>query len=78
MKDFEDLPYFEKIKKRNSFKEYSNKQIYNMCSNKATYSTEAMANRSKSKALQERNTYLRVYLCPICDKYHLTKSGFNT
>lgn len=43
------------------------------CLKKSRYSTEGLAERVAAKAKKARGVELRVYYCPTCYGYHLTK-----
>lgn len=44
-----------------------------MCFGKSRYPTESRANVYREKAESARKVKLRVYHCPICQGYHMTK-----
>jgi len=46
--------------------------MFNMCLKKRKYSFER-AERVRRKVMKERGVKLRVYHCPVCDSYHVTK-----
>lgn len=45
-----------------------------MCFNKRTYESEHAAKNAAKKASLHNKINFRVYLCPICDLWHITKS----
>ena len=45
------------------------------CQGKVSYPSQRAANRTLQRCSQERGTSLRVYECPICDGWHLTKQA---
>jgi hypothetical protein len=47
--------------------------IDKMCAAKTRYSNPEKAGRAAQKAKAERGAQLRVYPCPLCGGYHLTK-----
>jgi hypothetical protein len=55
--------------KRNEYAAVRFTQLTNMCFKKATFRTEEQA---KLKAVAYGH---RIYLCPNCNKYHLTSKG---
>lgn len=51
------------------------KSIYSQCTRKVAYVSLRQAERVGLTIMQERNQQVRIYLCPICEAYHLTKSA---
>jgi hypothetical protein len=43
------------------------------CKSKRRYTTEAFAQRVAMRATRQRGTPLRVYPCPLCKGWHITK-----
>ena len=44
-----------------------------MCSRKKAYPSQVDAERVAARCFRERGARLRVYACPACCRYHLTK-----
>lgn len=42
------------------------------CVGKASFETRQQAKRSKKGAEKRFGKSLRIYLCPVCEKYHLS------
>ena len=48
-------------------------KVWSQCKKKTAYSTYRMAIRAANNALTVRGAIVRVYQCPHCNKYHLSK-----
>jgi hypothetical protein len=74
------MGYFRKVREAQHRKqkvvhgaESSRGAGYSQCLKKQPYSSLRHAERIVARIQVERNTTLRVYLCPLCQMYHLTK-----
>lgn len=78
MEQMESMPKFEKIRRPKDALERirhdDQKLIWAMCLKKAQYTTHGEASRVVRKAKEMRGVKLRVYECPVCLKFHVTKS----
>lgn len=43
------------------------------CKSKRRYSTEQLADKVAARATSQRGLALRVYCCPLCQGWHITK-----
>lgn len=44
------------------------------CNGKNVYDSEKEAKKARSRVYKQRSVKLRVYQCPDCHKWHLTKT----
>lgn len=58
--------------------EFTDEQRKAMCFSKRGYPTEKDARRAKLKREAKGAPSLRVYACPICGQFHITKEAQRT
>jgi hypothetical protein len=53
---------------------YDIETLKDMCTTKRAYYSAKLAKRVAFEARQKRGTELRVYACPACGQWHITKA----